>query len=279
MPTDIQWVKNKDGSQGKTWNPVTGCTPISEGCARCYAKRLAEGRLQGRCGYPSDEPFRVTYHPERLRDPLKWKKPQTIFVCSMGDLFHEDVKIGWLTHIFDMIFKCPQHTFIILTKRPERIIPMLYSKHGQGDGHTWQYMREGTIIHNVWWGCSCENQHWYDERIAYIKQVPADTIFVSIEPCLGNTNLNLCHECQADPGQCYEHNKIDWVILGSESGSKARPMKHEWAFNIMDQCRMANVPLFYKQGPDDDGVNVKMPKLLGRTWNQMPRVKNEICDR
>jgi protein gp37 len=120
MGTKIEWVKNSDGSQGKTWNPVTGCTKISPGCLNCYAERMSK-RLAGRCGYPADEPFRVTRHHERLEEPLRWRKPQMVFVCSMGDLFHDDVPDGFIMDVWRIMGRCQQHTFQILTKRPERM--------------------------------------------------------------------------------------------------------------------------------------------------------------
>ncbi len=127
MATKIEWCTNPDGTKGETWNPITGCTPISEGCQNCYAKRMAN-RLKGRCGYDADNPFKVTQHQDRLDQPFKWKKPRKIFVCSMGDLFHEDVQDWMLDEIFGVILGCkifnntPDHIFMVLTKRPERML-------------------------------------------------------------------------------------------------------------------------------------------------------------
>uniref|UniRef100_A0A6M3IYR3 Phage protein Gp37/Gp68 n=1 Tax=viral metagenome TaxID=1070528 RepID=A0A6M3IYR3_9ZZZZ len=234
--TDIQWVKNKDGSQGKTWNIVTGCTPISDGCTHCYAKRIAETMLRGRYGYPVDDPFRVTFHPEKLKDSLSWKKPQTVFVCSMGDLFHENVPFWMINSIFETMITHPQHKYLILTKRPQR----LYEWADSTNAHL-------ELIHpHIWLGVSCENQQRANERIPILLQIPAAVRFVSIEPCLGDINLNLCHECQADPDQCHEHNKLDWVILGGETGPGARSMHPNWVRSIRDQCVTANVPFFFK---------------------------------
>jgi len=160
-----------------TWNPVTGCTPISPGCENCYAKRLAT-RLKGRCGYPEDEPFRVTMHPDRLSEPLSWKKPRHVFVCSMGDLFHDDVEEGFLCRVFDTIMAAEQHTFLVLTKRPKRMRDFFKRCiHG-----TWN---------NLWIGVTAENQKTADERIPILLQIPAVVRFVSCEPLLGPVNLEL----------------------------------------------------------------------------------------
>ena len=121
MPTEIEWVQNRDGTQGKTWNPITGCSKISLGCRNCYAERLAK-RLAGRHGYPKDEPFRVTFHSERLYQPLEWKKPLMIFLCSMSDFFHRDISDDYILQILDIIKRCPHHTFQILTKRSHRMV-------------------------------------------------------------------------------------------------------------------------------------------------------------
>src|SRR3990170_4343202 len=160
--TKIEWAT-------KSWNPITGCTKVSAGCQNCYAKRMAK-RLAGRYGYPKDNPFAVTPHPERLQEPLSWKKPQRIFVCSMGDLFHEAVSFSFVRRVLDIVDSCPQHTFLFLTKRPER---MEY------------YPRR-----NVWLGVSVENQETEDERIPLLLQPPAAKRFVSYEPALGPVDFS-----------------------------------------------------------------------------------------
>lgn len=181
-----------------SWNPVTGCTPVSEGCQNCYAKRMAK-RLRGRCGYPADDPFRVTLHPERLEEPLKWKKPRRVFVCSMGDLFHEDVHPYDIMQIFNVMAKAKQHTFLVLTKRPERmlefykrlrpgnVIPGPYfSITGIGEGWAGS---PPVLPDNIWLGVTAENQQRADERIPILLQIPATVRFVSCEPLLSAIDL------------------------------------------------------------------------------------------
>jgi protein gp37 len=177
MSTKIEWAE-------ETWNPVTGCTPISEGCQNCYAKRMAN-RLKGRCGYDADNPFKVTLHPERLDQPLCWKKPRKIFVCSMGDMFHEDVSGDFLYEIWGIMAQCPQHIFMVLTKRPE-IMRAWYND---------VFLRVNPLyrknpLPNIWLGVTAENQARADERIPVLLQIPAAKRFVSIEPMLGPIDLS-----------------------------------------------------------------------------------------
>lgn len=232
--TKIEWAD-------RVWNPVTGCTKVSEGCRHCYAERMSK-RLAGRAGYPKDG-FKVTLHPGKLDEPLRWKKPARIFVCSMGDLFHEDeeVEIGFLTHVFDMMEQCAHHTFLVLTKRPERIKKMMYDRHGEG----WRYFREGDYHPNVWLGVSVEDQKTADERIPILLQVPAAKRFVSIEPMLGPINLTGFNSPMW--GKIPQNAFLHWVILGGESGPGARPLHPDWARSVRDQCQAAGVPYFFKQ--------------------------------
>ena len=252
-------MKNTGIWWDKSWSPVTGCSPVSEGCTNCWARRMSK-RLAGRFGYPEDDPFRVTLHPPRLEDPYKWKKPYRVFVCSMGDLFHEDLPVVNLNRIFSVMDDNQQHTFLVLTKRPQQMDLFFHACRN--------------VPPNVWLGVSVENQRIADERIPILLQIPAKVRFVSIEPMLGPVDL-----AGDDGGQHYfpfENEEgtitpgINWVILGGESGPRARPMRYDWAFDISDQCEDAQIPLFYKQGPDDDGNFVKMPKLTGQTWEQFP---------
>ena len=164
----IEWL---DG--GASWNPITGCTPISEGCANCYAKTMAETRLRGMFGYDKEDPFKITFHEDKVTQPLKWKRPRKIFVCSMGDLFHDDVKNWQIVRVFCAIGLAQQHTFLILTKRPERM------KH---------YM-EKFNPKNVWIGVTAENQRTADERIPILLDTPAAKRFVSVEPMLEAMNI------------------------------------------------------------------------------------------
>jgi len=181
--TKIEWTEY-------SWNPVTGCTPASEGCKNCYAKRMAT-RLKGRYGYPEDEPFKVTLHPEKLKEPLKWKKPRRVFVCSMGDLFHEQVPDEYIAKVWEVMNNASQHTFLVLTKRPQRMKDFLarlgWYIHDR-DGYPMEaVLDEGGkyTLKNVWLGVTAENQQRADERIPILLQIPAAVRFVSIEPMLG----------------------------------------------------------------------------------------------
>ena len=283
MPTKIEWAS-------ESWNPVTGCTPISEGCRNCYAKRMAN-RLRGRYGYPADDPFKVTFHPDRLNQPLRWEKPRRIFVVSMGDLFHEDVKYKWIDAIWSRIAKCPQHTFMVLTKRPERMAEFV-SEIG-----IFNY----DVLPNLWLGITCENQQAADKRMPIFLQIPAAVHFVSLEPLLGDIDLGI------DIGQGVGDlaiDKLSWCIIGGESGPGARPMHPDWARSVRDQCQSAGVPFFFKQHGEwtgkagwylqkdmascrsiimdrdkNDKIGVSMGKvgkkkagriLDGRTWDKYP---------
>lgn len=282
--TRIEWAE-------AVWNPVTGCTPVSEGCQNCYAKRMAY-RLRGRCGYPEDEPFKVTLHPERLDEPLRWKKPRKVFVCSMGDLFHEDIDDGFLCRVFDIMIVAKQHTFLILTKRPERMKDFIVRcVHG--------------VPKNIWLGVTAENQQRADERVPILLKIPAAVRFVSVEPMLGPVNidgyLGFNGPRRMGDGLMYYWvaPKIDWVICGGETGPGARPMHPDWVRNLRDQCQDAGTPFFFKQWGEykplpfsgrDDGLHtlqeypgckydfVKVGKkaagrmLDGRTWDEMPEV-------
>jgi len=229
--TKIEWTD-------RVWNPVTGCSPVSEGCRNCYAKRMAH-RLRGRYGYPKDDPFRVTFHPGRLDEPLKWKKDSKVFVCSMADLFHENVQFEWIGHVWDAIFNRsfpdriankPYHTFLILTKRPCRVLQ--FEKWLEKDNRNVWY-------DNIWLGVSVENQQTADERIPVLLQIPAAKKFVSVEPMLGFVDFQW---------DIYTDDiRPDWVICGAETGPGARPMNPDWARSLRDQCRAAGVPFFFKQ--------------------------------
>jgi len=267
--TKIEWATH-------SWNPVTGCTPVSEGCQNCYAQRMAN-RLRGRCGYPADDPFRVTLHPERLGEPLRWRKPSRVFVCSMGDLFHPDVQPIWLSMIFNVIRECPQHTFMVLTKRPEIALEHL------GNAMLQPYFG----LPNLWIGVTAENQQRADERIPILLQIPAAVRFISVEPMLGPIRLQrdwlMCpggaeygHGMSLTRvhagGCCDRHPRIHWVICGSESGPNHRKTKIEWIRDLREQCISANVPFFLKQ-MEINGRMVKMPELDGKIWAQFPEVK------
>jgi len=290
--TKIEWTRDINGNPGKTWNPITGCSPVSEGCEHCYARRMAQ-RLKGRYGYPKDDPFRVTFHPDRLDQPLKWKKPRMVFVCSMGDLFHEIVTEWQWIEVFDVIRRCitngggSGHKFLILTKRPWTMKLVLEKLNWNGERLT--FNRGTPFIHlcgdDVWLGVTAENQQRADERIPILLQIPAAVRFVSIEPMLGPVDLTFINpfddfhtDALDTPDPSY---KLHWVILGGETGPGARPMHPDWARSVQNQCQAAGVPFFFKkhgdynrkaQGlqfitdPDNAG------RLLdGRLWEEYPK--------
>lgn len=251
----IEWTE-------KTWNPVTGCSKISEGCKHCYAERMSK-RLAGRCGYDKDEPFTVTYHPDKLDEPLRWRKPSRIFVCSMGDLFHEGVDDGLLCRVFDVMAVAEHHTFLILTKRPARMREF-FARCVHGN------------FQNIWLGVTAENQQRADERIPILLQIPAAERFVSVEPMLGPVDLSSylgdLYYCEKHGRLCpegvtyandreavlckYCHQPVEittplnWVICGGETGPGARPMRRNWVRSLRDQCQQAGTPFFFKSWGD-----------------------------
>jgi protein gp37 len=228
----IEWTDS-------TWNPVTGCTKISPGCKNCYAERMAK-RLQA-MGQPNyKDGFRVSLHEHALALPLKWKKPQTIFVNSMSDVFHEDVPESFIRRIFDTMAKAPWHIFQVLTKRAERLEAI-------GRNLTWP--------DNVWMGVSVEAKD-YLYRIDRLRNVGARVRFISFEPLLGGL------------GKIDLHG-IHWAIVGGESGPRARPIVKEWVLEIRDHCISADVPFFFKQW---GGTNKKKAGRLldNRTWGEAP---------
>lgn len=243
--TKIEWAE-------RVWNPVTGCTKISPACANCYAERMAK-RLAGRCGYPAEEPFKVTLQYDKLSDPDKWKKPARIFVCSMADLFHNDVPVHFLEAVFNIMLQSDRHTFLLLTKRPERMKWFI-------DGFE---TRKNTPwpAGNIWLGVTAENQEQADKRIPLLLQTPAAVRFVSVEPMLGPVDLtnikdkdgdtfnvlDRCAYATATDGEYHDiPNGLDWVICGGENGPGARPMHPDWARSLRDQCQAAGVPFFFK---------------------------------
>lgn len=272
-----------------TWNPITGCTKLSEGCRNCYAERMSK-RLAGRCGYPKDKPFSVTLHPEKLEDPLKWKKPRKIFVNSMSDLFHDDVPDGILCQVFNIMALTQQHTYLILTKRPERMKKFLAEEafltciNCKGSGcdqcdNTGYQSWVNRPYPNVWLGVSVENQAAADERIPLLLQAPVAVRFISAEPLLGPVNLtnldqgwqtNALTGKQSDMGRpWYDTGNLDWVIVGGESGPGARPMHPDWVRSLRDQCQAAGTKFFFKQFGEwivpEDGA--ESCRVCGCTWN------------
>lgn len=238
-----------------TWNPTRGCTQVSAGCKNCYAERFAE-RFRGVKGHPFEQGFDVRLVPEALNLPLHWKKPRRIFVNSMSDLFHPEVPFEFIRRVFGVIETAPQHAYLILTKRPERMRD--YDRWASDHGVS------VAVPSSVWLGVSAENQETADERIPILLDTPAANRFVSAEPLLGPLHFGSALEVYAHRGSpcCIEKEgwhrfgeeqghpvapKIDWVIVGGESGPGARPYDLAWPRAIIAQCRAAGVPCFHKQ--------------------------------
>ncbi|MCR4315213.1 MAG: phage Gp37/Gp68 family protein [Planctomycetes bacterium] len=228
----IEWTES-------TWNPVTGCMKISPGCKNCYAERMA-GRLQamGQPNYVNG--FDLTIQEHALDLPIRWKKPQVIFVNSMSDLFHHDVPYEYIKKVFDVMYRADWHQYQVLTKRSDRLIEL-------SDKLPW--------ADHIWMGVSVETERYY-HRIADLRGTGANIKFLSLEPLLGPLpNLIL--------------EEINWVIVGGESGPGSRQMHEDWVIDIRDQCNKASVPFFFKQW---GGVNKKKAGRIlgGRTWDEMP---------
>ena len=209
--TKIEWTD-------ESWNPVTGCTKCSPGCENCYAERMAP-RLQKMSPQKYRNGFGVTLHLEELKKPLSWKKPRKIFLCSMGDLFHKNVPSEFIIQVMHTIAQTPWHTYQILTKRPER---MLF------------FSRSSFLPSNIWAGVTIENRDVLEERLIPLTRITGvDVRFVSCEPLLEFINFDL--------------SQIDWLICGGETGPNARPMNPDWARHLRDQCKLYDIPFFFKQ--------------------------------
>jgi len=234
LKSKIEWTEN-------TWNPVTGCTKISDGCQNCYAYRMAK-RLQRMGNKKYVNGFKVTLHKNCLTEPLNWNKPSLIFVNSMSDLFHEEVPIGFIKQVFDIMNQATWHTFQILTKRAERLVSI-------SEQLNWSP--------NIWQGVTVESEK-YKSRIELLKRVPARIRFISFEPLIGDIgSINL--------------SNIDWVIVGGESGFNCRKIEEDWILNIKNQCEQQKVYFYFKQW---GGTNKKKNgrRLLGKTWDDMPEI-------
>lgn len=268
--TSIEWTD-------RTWNPVTGCSKVSPGCAHCYAEGVAERfwatqypPIQLPTGDPSD-PLNVRprgftdvqTHEDRLLAPLSWRKPARVFVNSMSDLFHEDVPDEFILRVLDVIRQCQRHTFQVLSKRPERMRALMSRLRfdSSGDGLMWladaialdrqgQPISFARLLKNLWLGVSVENQPMADKRIGELLQTPAAVRFISAEPLLGDVDVTpwLTHEgACVYPALGKPTRGLDWVIVGGESGPGARPFGVAWARSIVQQCHAAGVPVFVKQ--------------------------------
>lgn len=276
MPkSKIEWTQH-------TWNPVTGCKKISAGCQNCYAENMAK-RFGG------EDAFKVTLHPDKLDVPLKRKKPTTYFVCSISDLFHEDVPFEFISKVFSVMQQNQRHTFQVLTKRPERVLEY------------YAYQKEwlGIVLplKNVWLGVTAENQKEANHRIPILLSTPAALRFVSIEPMLEQIDLEDIRDPKKFPsllrkdvlrGQDIHEDdddvwtpieKIDWVICGGESGQKARSLNPLWVKSLQEQCTQANTPFFFKQWGEftcKDGEMIRVGKkeagylIDGKEYREMP---------
>ena len=228
--TKIEWCD-------EVWNPVTGCSPVSVGCAHCYAKRMAQ-RLKGRFGYPEDDPFRVTVHWDRVSQNFG-SKPKRIFVCSMGDFAHRDVPFRAYRPLFFSMFRQKKHTFMILTKRPHILAEII-------NGVARHFYQDKWPFPNVYLGISAENQQTADERIPILLQIPAAKRFVSIEPMLGAVDLRYI---KTNIDVLWGSERIDWVIIGGLSlpGGKTQAPDPQWIDNIVKQCDNSGIPIFLKE--------------------------------
>ena len=237
--TKIEWTD-------KTWNPITGCSKISAGCVNCYAEVMTR-RLQAMGQDKYQNGFNLTLHNDVLSEPLVWKKPHTIFVCSMSDLFHKDVPDEFINQVIGVIKLTPQHRYQLLTKRAERMS---------------DYFQTHLVPDNVWLGVTVENQV-AKNRIDCLRNLKAPIRFLSCEPLLEDLGeLNL--------------ENIDWVIVGGESGTSARPMKQEWVFSIQKQTKKQGSAFFFKQWGTWGSDGVKRNKhengklINGKIYQQMP---------
>jgi protein gp37 len=326
--TKIEWTD-------ATWNPITGCTLVDQGCANCYAARLAATRMKS---HPSRAGLarmnaqgvakftgEVRFNDQWIDQPLRWRKPRMVFVCAHGDLFHERVPDAWIDQVFAVMALAPQHTFQVLTKRPERAAAYLEGLGEPGpldiffrddgrllgaaetatrnapDGAVRMPVQPPWPLPNVWLGTSVSDQASADERIPHLLRAPAAVRFVSAEPLLGPVNLCNIHRSQGeyidalwceetgDDDPLFGGATLDWIIVGGESGPKARPMHPDWARSLRDQCVAAGTAFFFKQwgewAPRYDGAGREHPTRVGKktaghvldgqVWQQLPKRQTE----
>ncbi len=231
-----------------TWNPVRGCTKISPGCKHCYAETFAE-RFRGVKGHPYERGFDLRLVPSKLEEPLRWKSPKMIFVNSMSDLFHDGVPDAYIESVVEVMVKANWHTYQVLTKRSKRLNEMLSKS-----------LRVAGTQEHIWWGVSVEDRQYGVPRIDDLRSAAARIRFLSIEPLLENLGV-------------IDLSKIDWVIVGGESGFGARPMQIEWVVSIQNQCAENRIPFFFKQWGGRQ--KSKTGRLLdGRTYDEMPADRN-----
>lgn len=257
--TGIEWTD-------ATWNPVTGCEKVSPGCDHCYALTLAE-RFRGAPGHYFEHGFDVQLRPDKLDQPLRWRRPRRIFVNSMSDLFHKDIPDEYIARVFAVMAFAPQHTFQLLTKRHARMRSLLSSPgfemllwaamvdlsaaRAKPDVLCVDFEPVDWPLPNVWLGVSVENQQWADTRIPALLATPAAVRFISAEPLLGPV--------------AFPAESLDWVIVGGESGKGARPMHPGWARQIRYQCELVGTPFLFKQwGSHDEHGNPMSKHKAGR---------------
>ena len=273
--TPIEWTRSDDGSAGATWNPVTGCTKVSEGCDHCYAETFAE-RLRGVPGHPFEQGFDVRLWPERLTLPLRWRRPRRVFLNSMSDLWRDAVGADLIARVFAVIAVAEQHTFQVLTKRPGRMHSLLsdeafwhqVQKAAAEYGPSPEAMAaiDGQFLPNLWLGVSVETQKWASVRLDKLAATSAAAVrFASCEPLLGELDI-----------RPWLAGSLQWVIAGGESGPGARPMHPDWARSLRDQCQDAGVPYFFKQwgafAPEANGHDrggIQFIDRRGQSWNGM----------
>jgi protein gp37 len=234
----IEWTE-------ATWNPVRGCTKISDGCKHCYAETFAE-RFRGVKGHPYQQGFDLRLVPEKLAEPLRWRNPKMIFVNSMSDLFHENVPEDYVLAVAKVMVEAKWHTYQVLTKRSDRLRELLNSSLGFAANQR-----------HIWWGVSVENRRYGLPRVQNLQTSDAGIRFLSVEPLLEDLEK-------------FNLKGINWVIVGGESGHGARPMKKEWVVSVRDQCKHEGVPFFFKQW---GGVRKKAAgrKLDGKTYDEFPQ--------
>lgn len=231
-----------------TWNPVRGCTKISPGCKHCYAETFAE-RFRGVPGHPYEQGFDLRLVPEKLDEPLRWRSPRRVFVNSMSDLFQEDVPDDFILSVVDMMCRADWHTYQILTKRASRMHAMLTGK-----------LRAAGRKPHIWWGVSVEDRQYGLPRVELLRHAHAAVRFLSVEPLLESLGrIDLAG--------------IDWVIVGGESGPRARPMSPEWVRELRDRCEASEIPFFFKQWGGTQKARAGR-SLDGRTHDEFPAVSS-----
>lgn len=248
--TNISWVINPDGTKGEVWNWWTGCTKFSEGCDHCYAETMACSRLKGRCGYPEDDPFRPTYHADKIDLPTKWKKPRTIFSCSMSDWMHPNNTFRQIDAFLKIVSECRRHIILTLTKRTHNLFSL----------------PDTCLPLNLYLGATIELQK-YIHRLEELLSIPAAGHFLSLEPVLGPITI---------PPDLLKRLAV--VIVGGENGTGARPMDPDWVRSLRVQCSLAGVMFFFKGwGKHIPPGHECMPEMLdGVIRRQLPWIGKEV---